>query len=336
MMKKKIFLFPILLVTFFIYGQNDTTFVSNQIFEKENQFLISEIDTLKFNSSLFKKDLTDSLDNLNKKIYKLDSILSQQNYTLKKVSLNLNSLNDSILYLKLQSNIKLIEIEELFNDEIAEIALSQSKLKKSLSSLNTKAKSDFDNLNIKISSKARWGYVSIMVCVLFAFSLFYVIRRKFLDTTSKLEVTSNKLESEQLKLDKKLIDLYESQMLKQKEEIISSSKNDEDIDHSLALKVGDEIIRMRKNLSSMPENTKGLKQLSKALQRIQDTFKINGYEMIEMLNKPYNEGMKVVANFVPDENLQSGQQIITRIIKPQINFNGIMIQSAQIEVSVSE
>ena len=86
----------------------------------------------------------------------------------------------------------------------------------------------------------------------------------------------------------------------------------------------------------MPENTKGLKQFSKALQRIQDTFKINGYEMIEMLNKPYNEGMKVVANFVPDENLQSGQQIITRIIKPQINFNGIMIQSAQIEVSVSE
>jgi len=93
---------------------------------------------------------------------------------------------------------------------------------------------------------------------------------------------------------------------------------------------------MRKNLSSMPEGTKGLKQLSKALQRIQDTFKVNGYEMIEMLNKPYNEGMKVVANFVPDENLEDGQQIITRIIKSQINFKGVMIQSAQIEVSVGE
>ena len=144
--------------------------------------------------------------------------------------------------------------------------------------------------------------------------LFYFLRKKVSHTKNKLEDTSSKLESEQLKLDQKLIELYESQLVKQKQENTSILKNDEDIDHSLALKVGDEIIRMRKNLSSMPEDTKGLKQLSKALQRIQDTFKLNGYEMIEMLNKPYNEGMKVVANFVPDENLKEGQQIITRII----------------------
>jgi hypothetical protein len=86
----------------------------------------------------------------------------------------------------------------------------------------------------------------------------------------------------------------------------------------------------------MPDDTRGLKQLTKALQRIKDTFKLNGYEMIDMLNKPYNDGMKVVANFVTDDTLESGQQIITRIIKPQINYNGIMIQSAQIEVSVGE
>lgn len=52
-----------------------------------------------------------------------------------------------------------------------------------------------------------------------------------------------------------------------------------------------------------------------------------------MLGKPYNEGMKVVANFVVDENLKEGQQIISGIIKPQINYNGQMIQSAQITVS---
>jgi len=79
-----------------------------------------------------------------------------------------------------------------------------------------------------------------------------------------------------------------------------------------------------------------MKQLTKALTRIQDTFNLNGYEMIEMLNKPYDEGMKVVASFLPDENIETGKQIITRIIKPQVNFNGVMIQAAQIEVSVGE
>ena len=43
--------------------------------------------------------------------------------------------------------------------------------------------------------------------------------------------------------------------------------------------------------------------------------------------------MKVTANFIEDENLEQGQQIITGIIKPQINYKGKMIQAAQITVS---
>jgi hypothetical protein len=41
----------------------------------------------------------------------------------------------------------------------------------------------------------------------------------------------------------------------------------------------------------------------------------------------------VIANFVVDENLEEGRQIITNITKPQINYNGQMIQAAQITVS---
>lgn len=58
-----------------------------------------------------------------------------------------------------------------------------------------------------------------------------------------------------------------------------------------------------------------------------------GYEIVDMLGKHYNDGMKVIANFVPDENLEEGEQVITKIIKPQINYNGVMIQAAEIEVS---
>ena len=43
--------------------------------------------------------------------------------------------------------------------------------------------------------------------------------------------------------------------------------------------------------------------------------------------------MKVVANFVSDDTLGEGEQKISGIIKPQINYKGKMIQSAQITVS---
>jgi uncharacterized protein YydD (DUF2326 family) len=107
-------------------------------------------------------------------------------------------------------------------------------------------------------------------------------------------------------------------------------------DHILALKVADEIIRIQKLLNSMDPDTKELKQVLFALDRIQDNFRENGYEMIEMLNKPYDQSMKVAAKFKPDENLKHGEQIITRIIKPQINYKGEMIQAAEVEVSVGK
>ena len=60
----------------------------------------------------------------------------------------------------------------------------------------------------------------------------------------------------------------------------------------------------------------------------------NGYELVDMLGKPYHEGMLVSnTDFVDDEMLKEGERIITKIIKPQINYKGQMIQSAQIQVS---
>lgn len=115
-----------------------------------------------------------------------------------------------------------------------------------------------------------------------------------------------------------------------------SSNKASDEDHSLALKVADEIVRIEKNTSKMDAKTKGLKQLVASVKRIQDNFAANGYEIVNMLNQPYDERMKVSASFVPSEELETDEQIITKIIKPQVNYQGSMIQAAQIEVSVGE
>ncbi|MDP4679010.1 MAG: hypothetical protein NWS46_01445, partial [Cyclobacteriaceae bacterium] len=62
---------------------------------------------------------------------------------------------------------------------------------------------------------------------------------------------------------------------------------------------------------------------------------VNGYEIPVLLDKPYNQGMRViVTSSIPDENLSKGEEIISKIIIPQVNFNDKMIQTAQIEVSV--
>lgn len=143
-----------------------------------------------------------------------------------------------------------------------------------------------------------------------------------------LQSVQIKMQEESVKLDDKLLKLFEQQ-ISDSSNVIGSNKPD----HSLALKVADEIVRIELNMSRMDSSVKGYKQLAKAVERIKDNFKANGYEIVDMLGEPYNEGMKVTANFVADENLEAGKQIITGITKPQINYNGQMIQAAQITVS---
>lgn len=143
-----------------------------------------------------------------------------------------------------------------------------------------------------------------------------------------LQAAQTKMQEESIKLDDKLLELFDRQ-------IANTPKNtgNDKPDHSLALKVADEIVRIELNMSRMDTSIKGYKQLAKAVERIKDNFKANGYEIVDLLGEPYNEGMKVIANFVVDEDLEEGKQIITGITKPQINYNGQMIQAAQITVS---
>lgn len=138
-----------------------------------------------------------------------------------------------------------------------------------------------------------------------------------------------------MKLDNKLVEVLETQLkLKQEETKSQPSVSNDKADHSLALKVADEIVRMQKNISKMDEGTKGLKPLTKGIERIQNNFAANGYEMINLLNTEYDERNNIdVINFITDENLAENKRIISAVIKPQVNYNGVLIQRAQVDVS---
>ena len=113
----------------------------------------------------------------------------------------------------------------------------------------------------------------------------------------------------------------------------ASANTSTEPDHSLVKTLADRITFMEMTLYRMDSSVKGHKQLSKSIAQMKDNLLANGYEIVDMLGKEYDEGMKVTANFIEDENIESGKQIITGIVKPQINYKGVMIQSAQITVS---
>lgn len=189
-----------------------------------------------------------------------------------------------------------------------------------------------------LQSRTLWVSITVLLLLIAIISVAYLLAKRIksgntsIDEVRKaqdaLQIAQKKMQEESIKLDDKLLELFDRQ-------IANAPKNEGNgnPDHSLALKVADEIVRIELNMSRMDSSIKGYKQLAKAVERIKDNFKANGYEIVDMLGKPYNEGMKVTADFVADEDLEDGAQIITGITKPQVNYNGQMIQAAQITVS---
>ena len=207
-----------------------------------------------------------------------------------------------------------------------------------ISDANQKIDNNVSTLSESINSRTWFGALGILIAIGLLACTYYVLRKKISSgatTIDKirsaqegLEMAQKAMQEESVKLDSKLVELLDKQI-----KISQTEESEAKIDHSFVMKVADEIVGIETNLYRMDPNTRGYRQLLRRIEHIRNNFLANGYEIVEMLGKPYNEGMKVVANFVSDETLAEGEQKITGIIKPQINYKGKMIQSAQITVS---
>lgn len=289
-----------------------------------------------FSSSLRSQSNNVEVEKLLLRVNALEQLtnrLNQQSMTnsaqLLEYEAKIKKANDSIASLKED----IYKLQSRMHDVTNQLGMEIKETKKTTNG-------EISNLNDSMTQKTVYWILSFLFGVSLTVFGFVLLRKQSnrdkINLADQIKNTSDVLRDEQLKLDDQLLKLLETQMKLMDEQKKTVPSHSDEIDHSLALKVADEIIRIKKNLMHMDPATRGLKQLSAAVKRIQDNFEANGYDIVDMFNKPYHEGMKVTANFRLDENLSKGEQIITNIIKPQVNFKGVMIQSAQIEVSCGE
>lgn len=295
-MKKPLFI-PILLCTTTIFAQE-----KNPELQKQKQEIIS----------------------LNQKLIRQQSIINQQKNELVKLSAANVNQEKKIDSLKEETNKNAQNIQAIANDLGTKIQQTE-----------TTAKDRISKLDKDVNTNRLYWIIATLATLIFGGIIYWLLGKRIAssktDVETQIKNTKKSLEEESIKLDSKLVEVLESQLKLKKEEKVSSNN---EIDHSLALKVADEIVRMQKNISKMDEGTKGLKPLIKGIERIQANFASNGYEMVNLLNKDYDERMNIdVINFITDENLTEGRKIITSVIKPQVNYNGVLIQRAQVDVS---
>ena len=116
-----------------------------------------------------------------------------------------------------------------------------------------------------------------------------------------------------------------------KDNIIELLKQENDNDYQFPISIGNEIYRLKNRLLKMSVQVDDIKQLLKTIDRMQTIMNEEGFEIIDLVNLNYDEGMTVKVRFVPANN-STENNIISKVIKPQINYNGQLIQIADIEV----
>lgn len=202
-----------------------------------------------------------------------------------------------------------------------------------MTTVETSVNQKISEVGNSLSKTTLWAIIGILFAVIISGIVYLLLHKK--QQNDKTDIIFQLSETKQF-IDEKLVNEFEknTEGLETLSKLSKPSQSAEP-DHSLALKVASEINLIERNISLMDSKTKGLKQLSRSVEKLKDNLEANGYEIPQLLNKEFNQGMKViVASSIPNENLEKGVEQITKILIPQVNYNGVMIQTAQIEVSV--
>lgn len=267
----------------------------------------------------------------------LKSITFQKEVSILKSTVSRLQQEDDRLRALYQQQAKELDSLRVNQQQQAENAKNlANKVGADISDANQKIDSNVSTLSESINNRTWFGAFGILLAIGLLACTYYILRRKISSgatTIDKirsaqegLETAQKAMQEESVKLDSKLVELIDKQMSNNK------LAGDQKVDHSFALKVGDEIAKIETNLSKMDPEVKGYRQLKQALKRIKDNFNAHGYEIVELLGLDYNDGMPFEAQFVPDETLPEGKRVISGITRLQINYNGEMIQSAKITV----
>ena len=329
----------------------DTNYVKNQIkssinqlelnIEKEINKLESEIsENSSLNDSLNKstleilnsnntqiKNLSNELLEFQKKFGEINKLQKSLNKLISSLNIKLKSSTDKVNNL----GNTIVQIES-YTDSISNVMVSfDENINKTVQDLekehlaNEENKKQIYSVNQSFSKKQKFSLLVVFLSILLIIIIYYILNKKWSKRTEELNKKQNEIFEKQIQDSQQLTEW----LSKESTTVLAQSNPD----HSFAKRVADEIVRITTNLSRMDESIKGYKQLNASVRKLTQSLNANDYEIEELLNKHWDSGMNLQANFVIDENLKDDESIITRIIKPQINYKGKLIQAAQVEVS---
>ena len=306
---KQIILIPLLLISTYIYSQD-----ISQLRQELDSIISKQIEN-KLSSKANTTDLYKINKDLKNQIKTLTEKLNQKAENIKFESLNTSMLNKFATTDSIIKNSTLNIASQ--GENITNINKELQKQGINISSTNKGVEEN----NLFILLSLFFGLLLLIACI--------VIYKLASKNKTNISSTNNEIK-DILKLDNDLKSLLEKET-----QLLEGNKggNSEEETLKSVKMVADEITTMENNIYQMDPSTKGLNRIVRAIRNLRNNFKVMGYDIPILLGNEFNEGdiMEVIAD-MPDEKIEKGKRIITRIVSPRIDHKGKMIQRAKVEL----
>lgn len=276
--------------------------------------------------------LTDSLRAKQERLSKEIVVLSNKNVKAESRISTLEAANNEL-------KSKLDSLQVAYDALASNQKADKTELSESINQTNDKVQATEKIL----SSRTIWGIGGIVLLLLALAATVWAFMKKIKSGSTSIseikkaqtsiEKAQQVMQEKTVELDTKLLNLFERQL-----EIIDNNKFATELinsepDHSLVIKLANEIAKIETNLSKMDKSVKGYRQLVQAKDKMINNVTAYGYEIISLIGQDYNDGMQYPARFIPDDSLEEGKRIISGMVKMQVNYKGKMIQAAEIVVN---
>ena len=106
--------------------------------------------------------------------------------------------------------------------------------------------------------------------------------------------------------------------------------------HDVILAIINDITRMQQNLEYMDDSVKGVSQLKNRIKSIYATLNSNQYDIPDLVGHSYHEGDNMIGTLELNPELPPATNRIKRVIKPQVSYEGKLIQAAEVIIEYNE
>ncbi|MFB0924726.1 MAG: hypothetical protein QMB65_05525 [Vicingaceae bacterium] len=352
----------ITLAALLIISQSTFAQVTSEALKNEISPLLKKIEVV--------DSLTSKQDNvispLSKKIEVLESKVTNQEKEMSSLIKKIEPLATKTaeqgkeiagLNLKLSTAYKQIDsLENITAANKVEISKAKTDLSNEITKAEVTSEGKITAVSKDLSKNSLYGIIGVLLAILISGVLFFFWKRR--QDNDKSELT-NKLDNSKLEFNKeiestksslstieqKLFEEYNKQVagIEQLSLTISELNKGKspatitEQDHSLTLKVADEVTRINAFAHTLDPTKQEAIALKVSVNKIIDNFRSNNYEIVNLLGQKYDERLKIeVVGEDIDPALKAGEEKITKVIKPLVKFNGKQIQAAQVEISIGQ